>query len=205
MSLSGATGSSGGTSVSGSGNSTSTSGTAWSNGGTTTGSPLGSANGDQANIDMGSHYHWVKLIHNHGVSVNCGSHSHSISISGSASASTHSHSVAIPDHSHSITMPSHNHSITMPSHNHSITMPSHDHDLIYGIFEHGTIPNCRVYLNGIDLGVTMNAEREYSIDITNQFKGLQQGLNTIEIKTTDANGLARASFTMFWGGYFSYY
>ena len=145
---------------------------------------------------MSSHYHWVKLIHNHGVSVNCGSHSHSISISGSASASTHSHSVAIPDHSHSI---------TMPSHNHSITMPSHDHDLIYGIFEHGTIPSCRVYLNGIDLGVTMNAEREYSIDITNQFKGLQQGLNTIEIKTTDANGLARASFTMFWGGYFSYY
>ena len=196
VSLSGATGSSGGTSVSGSGNSTSTSGTAWSNGGTTTGSPLGSANGDQANIDMSSHYHWVKLIHNHGVSVNCGSHSHSISISGSASASTHSHSVAIPDHSHSI---------TMPSHNHSITMPSHDHDLIYGIFEHGTIPSCRVYLNGIDLGVTMNAEREYSIDITNQFKGLQQGLNTIEIKTTDANGLARASFTMFWGGYFSYY
>lgn len=162
----------------------------------TTSAPYGSANGDQGNIHMESHYHWFKLSHSHSTSADCGQHSHPITITGSASASDHDHSFVVPEHSHDI---------VMPEHSHNIAMPSHGHDLEYGIYEYGAIPNCRVYLNGIDLGVTMNQEREYSIDITNQFKGLQKGLNTIEIKTTDAKGLGRASFTMFWGGYFSYH
>ena len=93
----------------------------------------------------------------------------------------------------------------MPEHSHSITMPEHSHDLIYGIFENNAIPTCRVKINGVDLNLTMNQEREYSLDITNQFRGLNKGLNTIEIMTTEAKGLARASFTLFWGGYFSYH
>ena len=219
VNVSGVSGGSTPVTVSGSGKSTSQSYnfTTGTHGGVvsgTTSAPYGSANGDQGNIHMESHYHWFKLSHSHDTSANCGQHAHSITISGTASANNHTHDFTVPTHSHTITMPSHSHSIVMPSHSHSIVMPSHTHNIVmpphgheleYGIFEHGVVPNCRVYLNGVDLGITMNQEREYSIDITNQFKALQKGLNTIEIKTTDAKGLCRASFTMFWGGYFSYH
>lgn len=210
VNISGVSGGSNPVTVSGSGNTTSQSYnfTTGSYGGVvsgTTSSPYGSANGDQGNIDMNSHYHWFKLSHWHNNSANCGQHSHPISITGTASANNHTHDFVVPSHSHTITMPSHSHNITMPPHSHNITMPSHGHNLQYGIFEYGSIPRCRVYLNGVDLGIEMNEEREYNIDITNQFKGLQKGLNTIEIKTSDANGLGRASFTMFWGGYFNYH
>ena len=210
VNVSGVSGGSTPVTVSGSGKSTSQSYnfTTGTHGGVvsgTTSAPYGSANGDQGNIHMESHYHWFKLSHSHDTSANCGQHAHSITISGTASANNHTHDFTVPTHSHTITMPSHSHSIIMPSHTHNIIMPSHGHELEYGIFEHGVVPNCRVYLNGVDLGITMNQEREYSIDITNQFKALQKGLNTIEIKTTDAKGLCRASFTMFWGGYFSYH
>ena len=84
-------------------------------------------------------------------------------------------------------------------------MPSHDHNLEYGIFEHDTIPDCKAYLNGVDLGITMNQEKEYVIDVTDKFKTLKNGMNTIEIKTTSTTGLGRASFTLFWGGYFNYH
>ena len=209
VNVSGVTGGAGNTDVSGGSNSQTYNFTTGSYGGVTSGTtskPYGSANddyGDQGNIDMNTHYHWFKLSHSH--TVTCGEHSHSISLKGTASASDHDHEFTVPTHSHSIVMPKHSHSIVMPKHNHTIKMPEHSHDLIYGIFENNTIPQCRVKINGVDLNLTMNEEREYSLDITNQFRGLNQGLNTIEIMTPDAKGLARASFTLFWGGYFSYH
>ena len=192
VNISGVTGGAGFTTVTGSGKSTSQSYnfTTGSYGGVvsgTTSSPYGSANEDQGNIDMNSHYHWFKLSHTHATSADCGSHSHSINLTGSASANTHTHT------------------FTVPTHSHGIIMPSHDHDLNYGIFEHSTIPTCKVYLNGVDLGVTMNQEKEYTIDITDKFKSLKKGMNAIEIKTTNTTGLGRASFTLFWGGYFNYH
>lgn len=199
VSLSGVSGGSGGASVSGSGTSSYN-----SQYGVVYTYPINAGSTDT----MSGHTHPINTTnfnHTHSVTINAGTHSHSISLTGNASASTHTHSFTVPTHSHSIAMPSHKHEVTFPEHSHNITMPSHGHNLEYGIYEYGTIPNCRVYLNGVDLGVTMNQEKEYFIDITTQFKGLQEGLNTIEIKTTDAKGLGRASFTMFWGGYFSYH
>ena len=187
VSVSGVTSTAGQTTVSGAGKVTATTGTAWSNGGRITTTPYGSTGGEgQGDIDMSTHYHWVQLTHDHTIDVNCGLHSHSISLTGSASANTHKHSFVVPTHSH------------------NITMPSHDHELVYGIYEYNTIPTCKVFLNGVDLGITMNQEQEYRINITEKFKTLQKGINTIEIKTTDSKGLARASFTMFWSGYFTY-
>ena len=192
VNISGVTGGAGFTTVTGSGKSTSQSYnfTTGSYGGVvsgTTSSPYGSANDDQGNIDMNSHYHWVKLSHTHATSADCGSHSHSINLTGSASANTHTHT------------------FTVPTHSHGIIMPSHDHSLEYGIFEHDIVPACKVYLNGVDLGITMNQEKEYVIDVTDKFKTLKNGMNTIEIKTTNTTGLGRASFTLFWGGYFNYH
>ena len=192
VNISGVTGGAGFTTVTGSGKSTSQSYnfTTGSYGGVvsgTTSSPYGSANEDQGNIDMNSHYHWVKLSHTHATSADCGSHTHSINLTGSASANTHTHT------------------FTVPTHSHGIIMPSHDHSLEYGIFEHDTVPACKVYLNGVDLGITMNQEKEYVIDVTDKFKTLKNGMNTIEIKTTNTTGLGRASFTLFWGGYFNYH
>jgi hypothetical protein len=173
-----------------------------------------------------AHRHFYNPKHSH--SVSCGSHSHTISVSGnvsgSASAADHTHSFTVPTHAHSITMPTHSHSITMPSHTHGITMPahvhgitmpahthditmpSHDHELIYGIFENEAIPSCRVYLDSSAILDMTKGEGTYQADITNKFKTLTPGFHFIEIKISDYqySGLARASFTLFWSGYFRY-
>lgn len=192
--------------VGGSGSVDSTTGEAFSSGGRTTGIPNGSANNDPGNIDLNTHTHWVKLTHSHGISVDCGQHKHTISVSGGASGSAddHWHKFQVPTHSHSIDMPGHSHDIAMPGHSHDIIMPEHNHELIYGIYETTRIPTCRVSINGKDLMVSMTEEKVYQFDITTDFKGFKSGINEIEFRTTDINGLGRASFTLFWGGYYNY-
>ena len=84
-------------------------------------------------------------------------------------------------------------------------MPSHNHDLIYGVYEHNSIPACKIYIDGeTDLGINMTKEETYQKDITDVFKNLTPGFHYVEIKTTSSSGLARASFTLFWSGYFAY-
>ena len=206
VTLSGLSGGAENTYVGGSGSVNSTTGEAFSSGGRTTGAPNGSANNDPGNIDLNTHTHWVKLTHSHGISVDCGQHKHTISVSGSASGSAddHWHKFQVPTHSHSIVMPGHSHNIVMPSHSHDIVMPEHDHALVYGIYETNRIPTCRVSINGKDLMVSMTEEKVYEFDITTDFKGFRSGINEIEFRTTDINGLGRASFTLFWGGYYNY-
>lgn len=155
---------------------------AWGHGGKMTSRPYGQ-DGDSSNIHLESHTHWVELLHSHGVTLSTNSHSHSVSLSGSAKADTHSH---------------------------SISMPSHAHDLVYGIYENGDIPECEVYLGGSTgahkVATLNNSNRFAIIDVKNQFKML--GTNQVHkviIKTTNPKGLARASFTLFWGGFYNYY
>ena len=172
VSLSGVSGSAGGTTVSGSG----TSGISSIYRHTTT-APYGSSNGDQGNIEMGSHYHWVDTEHTHAVSINMGSHSHGITVSGSASASSHTH---------------------------GITMPSHEHNLVYGIYETDYFPTCEVYVGELKVA-TLNSQNRYAnIDITSQFSKLASGSHKISIKTPNKQELGRASFTLFWSGFYNY-
>ena len=172
VSLSGVSGSASGTMVSGGG----TSGISSIYRHTTT-APYGSSNGDQGNIEMGSHYHWVDTEHTHAVSINMGSHSHSITVSGSASASSHTH---------------------------GITMPSHEHNLVYGIYETDYFPTCEVYVGELKVA-TLNSQNRYAnIDITSQFSKLASGSHKISIKTPNKQELGRASFTLFWSGFYNY-
>lgn len=177
--------------------------------------------------DMSTHWHTVPFAHGH--NVNCGQHKHDITVSGSGSGTAsgtaddhwhsftvpthdheiklpgHKHKFTVPTHDHAIVMPKHKHTITMPEHSHKIEMPSHDHAAIYGIYEETSIPTCSIYINGVkfkDLnGNSTGQDITYEFDITSNFKALQSGVNTLEFRTS---GLARASFTMFWGGYYEY-
>ena len=218
VTLSGLTGGAGNTYVGGTGSVNSTTGEAFSSGGRTTGIPNGSANNEAGNIDLNTHTHWVKLTHSHGISVDCGQHKHSITVSGNASGSgsaddhkhkftvpTHSHEIKLPGHKHKFTVPTHKHDINLPSHKHEIVLEGHTHEAVYGIYEETSIPNCSIYINGVkfkDLnGNTTGDDITYEFDITSNFKALQSGVNILEFRTS---GLARASFTMFWGGYYDY-
>lgn len=229
VSLSGLSGSAQDTSVSGSG-SASTSVYGEGGGGfstRSTGTPYGQQGATTDVNNFGQHYHIINFSHGHSVNVSCGSHKHTISVSGKASGSasadshthnfttpTHSHNITlpghthnftVPTHSHNITLPGHTHNFTVPTHSHSIKMPSHNHDLIYGVYEHNSIPACKVYIDGkTDLGINMSKEETYQKDITDVFKNLTPGFHYVEIKTTSSSGLARASFTLFWSGYFAY-
>ena len=166
--------------------------------------------------NMETHWHTVPFAHGH--NVNCGSHKHSITVSGKASGSgsaddhthkfkvpTHSHEIKLPGHKHKFTVPTHSHGINLPSHKHKIVLEGHTHEAVYGIYEETSIPNCSIYINGVkfkDLnGNTTGDDITYQFDITSNFKALQSGVNVLEFRTS---GLARASFTMFWGGYYKY-
>ena len=218
VTLSGLTGGAGNTYVGGTGSVNSTTGEAFSSGGRTTGAPNGSINDDSGNIDLNTHTHWVKLTHSHGISVDCGQHKHSITVSGNASGSgsaddhkhkftvpTHSHEIKLPGHKHKFTVPTHDHGINLPSHKHEIVLEGHTHEAVYGIYEETSIPNCSIYINGVKFkdinGNNTGNDITYEFDITSNFKALQSGVNILEFRTS---GLARASFTMFWGGYYDY-
>ena len=218
VTLSGLTGGAGNTYVGGTGSVNSTTGEAFSSGGRTTGAPNGSINDDSGNIDLNTHTHWVKLTHSHGISVDCGQHKHPITVSGSASGSgsaddhkhkftvpTHSHEIKLPGHKHKFTVPTHDHGINLPSHKHEIVLEGHTHEAVYGIYEETSIPNCSIYINGVKFkdinGNNTGNDITYEFDITSNFKALQSGVNILEFRTS---GLARASFTMFWGGYYDY-
>ena len=218
VTLSGLTGAAGNTYVGGTGSVNSTTGEAFSSGGRTTGAPNGSINSDSGNIDLNTHTHWVKLTHSHGISVDCGQHKHPITVSGSASGSgsaddhkhkftvpTHSHEIKLPGHKHKFTVPTHDHGINLPSHKHEIVLEGHTHEAVYGIYEETSIPNCSIYINGVKFkdinGNNTGNDITYEFDITSNFKALQSGVNILEFRTS---GLARASFTMFWGGYYDY-
>ena len=218
VTLSGLTGGAGNTYVGGTGSVNSTTGEAFSSGGRTTGAPNGSINSDSGNIDLNTHTHWVKLTHSHGISVDCGQHKHPITVSGSASGSgsaddhkhkftvpTHSHEIKLPGHKHKFTVPTHDHGINLPSHKHEIVLEGHTHEAVYGIYEETSIPNCSIYINGVKFkdinGNNTGNDITYEFDITSNFKALQSGVNILEFRTS---GLARASFTMFWGGYYDY-
>ena len=218
VTLSGLTGGAGNTYVGGTGSVNSTTGEAFSSGGRTTGAPNGSINGEAGNIDLNTHTHWVKLTHSHGISVDCGQHKHPITVSGSASGSgsaddhkhkftvpTHSHEIKLPGHKHKFTVPTHDHGINLPSHKHEIVLEGHTHEAVYGIYEETSIPNCSIYINGVKFkdinGNNTGNDITYEFDITSNFKALQSGVNILEFRTS---GLARASFTMFWGGYYDY-
>lgn len=167
---------------------------------------------------MENHWHTVPFAHGH--NVNCGEHKHSIDVSGSGSGTasgtaadhwhsftvpTHDHEIKLPGHTHNFTVPTHDHAIELPDHKHRIVLEGHTHEAVYGIYEESKIPNCSVYINGVkfkDLnGNNTGQDITYEFDITSNFKALQSGVNTLEFRTS---GLARASFTMFWGGYYEY-
>ena len=189
-----------------------------------TGKPLDGATGSPiSSNELAGHTHTVYFSHGHSVSVGCGDHTHTLKVTGTSSAQDHTHSFTVPTHSHGIKLPghthkfvvpthdhaievpAHSHKITMPEHSHKIEMPEHDHAAIYGIYEETSIPNCSIYINGVkfkDLdGNTTGDDIIYEFDITSNFKALQSGVNILEFRTS---GLARASFTMFWGGYYDY-
>lgn len=155
---------------------------AWGHGGKMTSSPYGDGEGG-GNIHLDTHTHHVVLEHSHGVELTMNSHAHAIELTGKAKADTHKH---------------------------SIVMPSHEHDLIYGIYESGALPECEVYLGGSTGAhkvATLNDSKRFAIiDVKKQFEML--GTNQVHkviIKTTNPKGLARASFTLFWGGFYNYY
>ena len=74
----------------------------------------------------------------------------------------------------------------------------------YGIYEANSIPTVKVYMSGREIA-TLNSNTQFlEIDVTQWFDTLTKGSNTIEFKTTQTDGLARASFTLFWSGFYSY-
>ena len=224
ISLSGLTGGAGNTYVGGTGSVNSTTGEAFSSGGRTTGIPNGSINGEAGNIDMNTHTHWVKLTHSHGISVNCGQHKHSITVSGNASgsgsASSHFHSFQVPDHKHKFKVPEHQHKFEIPDHKHSFKVEKHTHTIIPGIFETNYVPSCKVTINGNDIGEVMDKRNvngevyTFPISAENFKKWIHSGVNEIKIESleetnvydddSETGGLCRASFTLFWGGFYNY-
>ena len=68
------------------------------------------------------------------------------------------------------------------------------------------MPEVKVYLNESTTPLcTLNSKTTFAnIDIAKDFKKLKSGANYLVFKTSDSGGLARASFTLFWGGYFNY-
>ena len=150
---------------------------AWGHGGKQTSRPSGSSNDDPGNIDMSSHTHWVELLHDHSVSLSTNSHSHPITLTGNAKADSHTH---------------------------SITMPPHKHELVYGIYETNYFPTCEVYLGGFKVA-TLNSSNSYAnINVTEVFRKLKTGSNTITIRTPNTKELGRASLTLFWSGFYNY-
>ena len=150
------------------------------------------------------------LKHSHNVSITTNSHSHTVKITGTASADTHTHNFTVPTHSHGITLPGHTHKFKVPTHAHDIVMPPHDHVSVYGIYEYATIPTVEVYLNGHKIMTLSDGERDYPKDMKNAFNSyLKRGdYNTLEFKAIKSGAdlaLARASFTLFWSGYYNYY
>ena len=224
ISLSGLTGGAGYTFVGGTGSVNSTTGEAFSSGGRTTGAPNGSINSDSGNIDLNTHTHWVKLTHNHGISVDCGQHKHSITVSGNASgsgsASSHFHSFQVPDHKHKFKVPEHQHKFEVSDHKHSFEVKKHTHTIIPGIFETNYVPSCKVTINGNDIGEVMDKRNvngevyTFPISAENFKKWIHSGVNEIKIESleetnvydddSETGGLCRASFTLFWGGFYNY-
>ncbi len=67
------------------------------------------------------------------------------------------------------------------------------------------IPECEAYINGNKLNASLNVNNQsIVIDVTNEIKGLSEGVNSLEIRTTDPRGLARGSFILHIGGFFNY-
>ena len=149
--------------------------TAWGHGGRTTGSSLPLSGTDQVSVDK--HIHWIELLHDHSVTINAGSHSHSISITGSANANSHTH---------------------------DIEMPEHTHAHVYGIYETNYYPDTEVYIGNTKVA-TLNSTTTYKeIDVTDILGLLNSGTHKLRIKTTNPSHIGRASFTLFWGGFYSY-
>lgn len=134
-----------------------------------------SSSGEGVNSDYGSHWHWVDSRHSHNISIKINPHKHNFKVSQGK-------------HSHDVT----------------IDIPAHTHDSVYGIYENNTIPPVKVYLAGREVA-TLNSQTDYmEIDVTQWFDIMNKGSNTVEFKTTDTKGMARASFTLFWSGFYSY-
>lgn len=98
----------------------------------------------------------------------------------------------------------HNYSVKQEAHKHDVKIDPHTHNPVYGIYENNSIPTVKVYLAGREVA-TMNAQTTFlEIDVTQWFDIMNKGSNTVEFRTTDTKGLARASFTLFWSGFYSY-
>ena len=133
---------------------------------------------------------------------------------GEVTAENHKHNVygsdAIANHTHKVLVKvpahSHNFNVSQGKHSHdvSIEIPAHTHESVYGIYEANSIPTVKVYMSGREIA-TLNSNTQFlEIDVTQWFDTLTKGSNTIEFKTTQTDGLARASFTLFWSGFYSY-
>lgn len=134
-----------------------------------------SSEGEGANSHYESHWHWVDSRHSHNITIKVPPHSHNFNVS----QGKHSHDV-------------------------SIEIPAHTHESVYGIYEANSIPTVKVYMSGREIA-TLNSNTQFlEIDVTQWFDTLTKGSNTIEFKTTQTDGLARASFTLFWSGFYSY-
>ena len=134
-----------------------------------------SSEGEGANSHYESHWHWVDSRHSHNISIKVPAHSHNFNVS----QGKHSHDV-------------------------EIEIPEHTHESVYGIYEANSIPTVKAYMSGREIA-TLNSNTQFlEIDVTQWFDTLTKGSNTIEFKTTQTDGLARASFTLFWSGFYSY-
>ena len=81
----------------------------------------------------------------------------------------------------------HYHVTELEDHFHDFEIPAHDHEITYGIFESTYPKNCKIKVNGVDIGANYGdglvAFDEYDIDITSH---ANIGNNKIEI-TTEQN------------------
>lgn len=101
---------------------------------------------------------------------------------------------------------SHNFNVSQGKHSHDveIEIPEHTHESVYGIYEANSIPTVKVYMSGREIATLNSSTQFLEIDVTQWFDTLTKGSNTIEFKTTQTDGLGRASFTLFWSGFYSY-
>ena len=166
-----------GVSGSAGGTSVTSSGTsvAWGHGGKHTGIAVGL--GEQNNPTLLEHTHWINLLHDHSVTTTSSPHSHNINLLGSANADSHTH---------------------------DIEMPSHTHEHVYGIYETNYYPDVEVYVGEVKVTTLNESNTSVDINITERFKQLASGSHKIRIKTPTKSHLGRASFTLFWGGFYSY-
>ena len=179
------------------------------------------SHGHAVSVDCGDHTHGLTLKG----SASADDHKHTFEIPDhkhSFTVPNHQHTFEVPNHTHEIKLDNHRHDVILQDHTHDFEIKEHSHEAIYGIYETNYVPKCEIWINNSS-GRTKIAnlydkqEKTYTIKITaSQFQAFDTGVNEIEIVSIEninpvgnkneekVGGLCRASFTMFWGGYYQY-